>query len=401
MPFPKTIINKKTAAKVALSLLLLTGISQQQLVAQEPLKADSIAQSNTDTITKKSNIFQKLINYFDDSNKVKEEKKFDFSVIGGPHFSSDTKLGLGMVASGLYRIDRSDLSVSPSNVSLYGDVTTAGYWVVGIESNTIFPKGKYRIDSDMYFSSFPSKYWGVGYGPARHGDYSKYTKKESMIKIDFLAQVLKNMYIGATVSFQNINATKFDDISLLNGADNNISALGGGFIFSYDSRDFIPNPYSGIYAKIEQSFFPNIVGSGHSFNRTELIFRAYKGLWKGGILAYDLQGIFNTSDVPWSMTASMGGSRGMRGYYRGQYNDKMMAQTQVELRQHVWRRNSVVAWIGAGNIFPKFKDFKWDQTLPTYGVGYRWEFKKRVNVRLDYGVGKGQTGFYFGINEAF
>ena len=37
-----------------------------------------------------------------------------------------------------------------------------------------------------------------------------------------------------------------------------------------------------------------------------------------------------------------------------------------------------------------------------FGLGYRWEFKKDVNVRLDYGFGKsGQTGFIFNINEAF
>ena len=29
------------------------------------------------------------------------------------------------------------------------------------------------------------------------------------------------------------------------------------------------------------------------------------------------------------------------------------------------------------------------------------EFKKRVNVRLDLGFGKHQTGFIFNINEAF
>ena len=40
--------------------------------------------------------------------------------------------------------------------------------------------------------------------------------------------------------------------------------------------------------------------------------------------------------------------------------------------------------------------------LPNFGIGYRWEFKKDVNVRLDYGFGKGgQSGFIFNINEAF
>jgi hypothetical protein len=39
--------------------------------------------------------------------------------------------------------------------------------------------------------------------------------------------------------------------------------------------------------------------------------------------------------------------------------------------------------------------------LPNYGIGYRWEFKKRVNVRLDWGFGKRQMGVIFSINEAF
>ncbi len=31
--------------------------------------------------------------------------------------------------------------------------------------------------------------------------------------------------------------------------------------------------------------------------------------------------------------------------------------------------------------------------LPSAGVGYRFEFKPRVNVRLDYGIGNGSSGF--------
>jgi hypothetical protein len=34
----------------------------------------------------------------------------------------------------------------------------------------------------------------------------------------------------------------------------------------------------------------------------------------------------------------------------------------------------------------------------------RWlpfEFKPRVNIRLDYGIGKGSSGFYFQVGEAF
>lgn len=92
----------------------------------------------------------------------------------------------------------------------------------------------------------------------------------------------------------------------------------------------------------------------------------------------------------------------MRGYYEGRYRDKHKMEGQIELRQHIWKRNGIVAWIGAGTVFNKFSALRVNRVLPNYGIGYRWEFKKNVNVRLDYGFGKnGQSGFLFNINEAF
>ena len=103
-----------------------------------------------------------------------------------------------------------------------------------------------------------------------------------------------------------------------------------------------------------------------------------------------------------TLMAELGGTSSMRGYYEGRYRDKHSLEATVELRQHVWKRNGIVVWAGAGTVFPKFSALRSRQILPNAGVGYRWEFKKNVNVRLDYGFGKsGQSGFLFNINEAF
>ncbi|MDE6286653.1 MAG: hypothetical protein K2L99_06645, partial [Muribaculaceae bacterium] len=61
----------------------------------------------------------------------------------------------------------------------------------------------------------------------------------------------------------------------------------------------------------------------------------------------------------------------------------------------------VVVWGGAGTVFNHFKEINSRTILPNYGIGYRWEFKQRVNVRLDMGFGRGISGFIFSINEAF
>ena len=75
-----------------------------------PVVEDSASVSVTsDSVAVKRSFFKKFLDYFNDANKEKKNKKFDFSVIGGPHYSSDTKLGLGLVAAGLYRYTASSL----------------------------------------------------------------------------------------------------------------------------------------------------------------------------------------------------------------------------------------------------------------------------------------------------
>ncbi len=378
-------------------LLLIIGYNIT-LNAQETSVSDTTKLDSVHTV--KKNIFSKLYEYFEKSNK-ESDKRFDFSVIGGPHYSSDTKLGLGLVASGLYRVSGTDKSLSPSNVSLYGDITTSGAYVIGISGNTIFPNMDYRIDADMYFSHRPSRYWGIGYDAGKNDYYSEFKNLKIELKADFFKKIANHAYIGITTNLKNVRGKDFDDISLLNGAKVSSTAVGAGLIVSYDSRDFIPNSYKGIYIKAEQIFYPKFIGSTYNFNTTELIFRYYHTLWKGAVVAFDAQGTFNSGDVSWNMMELVGNSRQMRGYYSGQYRDKKFIQSQVELRQKVYRRSGIALWAGAGNVFPKFSEFDLSKTLPTFGVGYRWEFKKRVNVRLDYGFGKGQSAFYFNINEAF
>ncbi|MCD5882473.1 hypothetical protein LB411_37150, partial [Klebsiella pneumoniae] len=56
---------------------------------------------------------------------------------------------------------------------------------------------------------------------------------------------------------------------------------------------------------------------------------------------------------------------------------------------------------GAGTMGPSLSSLNNGRWLPSAGVGYRFEFKPRVNVRLDYGIGNGSSGFYFQVGEAF
>lgn len=326
----------------ALLLCLLLFIPFHDIMAENLVTRDSL---NNTTDTLKNGFFHRFYRYFQQSNKVKEEKKFDFSIIGGPHYSSDTKLGLGLVASGLYRIDRNDKSISPSNISLYGDITTTGFYLLGIRGNTIFPKDRFRLNINMYFFSFPSEYWGIGYEAGKDDDHkTDYKRLEQQIKLEFLYKLAPNLYAGANLMFRNVTAKDFDDISFLNGAKKNVSTFGPGLVISYDSRDFIPNPAKGIFAQLEQQFFPGFLGNDDSFKRTSVDLRYYRKIWKGAILASQLQGTFNYGNTPWSMVSLMGGSYGMRGITR----EDTGTMTLFNFKSNIARRYTTATGLSCG-----------------------------------------------------
>lgn len=345
----------------------------------------------------------RILDYFNDSNKNKKHKRFDFSVIGGPHYASDTKFGLGLVAAGLYRTDPNDSILPPSNVSLYGDVSSVGFYMLGVRGNHIAPKGRYRIDYHLYFYSFPADFWGIGYemgdNDANKSDMKRW---QAQAEVSFLFRVADNFYIGPMASYDYVIGKHIERPELLQGMDQHTWNVGAGVSLVYDNRDNLTNPHRGICLNINQMFRLGFMGNDYAFSTTAFRFDAYQQLGKGTVLAEDIGANLNFGNPSWGMMAELGGTHSMRGYYEGRYRDKHSLEATVELRQHVWKRNGIVVWVGAGTIFPKFSALRSKQILPNAGVGYRWEFKKNVNVRLDYGFGKsGQSGFLFNINEAF
>lgn len=373
--------------------------------ASEPFSQDTIpSQQMADTTRHaRKSWMTRFLDYFNDANKNKEHKRFDFSIIGGPHYASDTKFGLGMVAAGLYRSDPNDTLLPPSNVSLFGDVSTVGFYMLGVRGNHIAPRGRYRIDYRLYFYSFPSDFWGIGYEMGDNDDNKSDMKRwQAQAEAAFLFRVADNFYVGPMASYDYVIGKHIERPELLNGMDHHTWNVGAGVSLVYDNRDNLTNPHRGIYLNLKQMFRPRFMGNDYAFSTTKFRFDCYQQLGEGTVLAEDFGANFNFGNPSWGMMANLGGTSSMRGYYEGRYRDKHSLEATVELRQHVWKRNGIVVWAGAGTVFPKFSELRSNRILPNVGVGYRWEFKKNVNVRLDYGFGKsGQSGFLFNINEAF
>lgn len=353
-------------------------------------------------VAKRPNIFRRFINYFNESNKPKSYKTFDFSIIGGPHYSSDTRLGIGVVAAGFYHSTKGDTVTAPSNISLYGDVSTVGFYMIGIRGNHIFQGDRNRIDYNLYFYRFPRRFWGIGYDMGRDmSNKSKFDETFVSASVTWLHELTPHFFIGPGAAFTYANASDVERRELWNGMPLHSATYALSAKLQYDSRDNLTATQSGVLASLEQQFSPKFLGNRQAFSSTDLRLCYFRNLWRGSVLATQLHGKYSYGNVPWAVMPSFGGSNSMRGYYDGRFRDKGEMDLTVELRQHIWRRNGIVVWAGVGTVFPKFSDIQFRRLLPNGGIGYRWEFKQRTNVRLDFGIGKGENSFIFSINEAF
>ena len=250
----------------------------------------------------------------------------------------------------------------------------------------------------------PLEFWGIGYEAGRFNQSADYIRKQVKFDAGYLYEVWRHLYVGGSVLFSHTKGTDFDDrgIDYLAGQKLHYTLSGIGMTLQYDSRDFIPAPERGTFLMVKQVIYPKGLGnSGKTLYKTTATADYYQRLWRGAVLATDIFGEFNSSGMPWCMLAELGGGYRMRGYYLGRYIDNNILSCQIEYRQRIWRRIGCAVWGGAGNVFSSFERFRWDQTLPNYGLGLRWEFKRRVNVRIDYGFGRKTSGLVFNINEAF
>lgn len=361
-----------------------------------------VADTLPDTLVTKPSFMKKILSYVaGDLNAPDEKATTGLGVIGGPHYDSMAKFGVGVVANYGYRLRNCHSPLPPSNLSVKADVTTAKFWSAEAQNNMIVAADKYRINSLLKVEYMPLYFWGIGF-PHGKDDANKNRMKQFRVEFNtnFLIRLTQGLYVGPYLHWEYNRADSIANPDLLDSHGLHQRNYGVGFTVDYDTRDFITGPTRGMYLHLSQLFFPRFLWNrNNGFTRTDLRFSIYKKAWRGAIIAADVRALFNYGTPSWATMALWGDSNNMRGYYHGRYRDKHMMNATIELRQHLWRWLGMVAWAGGGSVFHDKHSFHF---LPNCGLGLRWAFRKHVNIRLDYGFGRnGESAFIFGINEAF
>lgn len=391
----------KTAAIAIIVILLSASVCRANVGESTPLPG---LRDTDSSAVKAGGVFRKYWNSLIHGNIDRTyEKAVDMSFLVIPSYSQEAGIGVGGAATGLYRLDKTDSLMQPSDFSAGGSITANGFYSLALKGNTNFRGNRHRLSYKAGFLRRNLDFWGITYASCSTGEISRYTREQWKIDVDYVYKILPEIHIGASLSANYTAASRIADPGYLQGQAPSYYMTGAGLSVQYDTRDLIVNPQKGFYFLVKGMLYPEFLSDAErTAYSVTIIFDTYQPVWTGGLLAFDLYGKFNSKDTPWPLREELGADKSrMRGYYGGRYIDCCYTSAQIELRQHILGRLGCVVWGGAGTVFPSLKYFSAKDILPNFGLGVRFEFKHRMNIRLDYGFGKNASGLVVQFTEAF
>lgn len=331
-------------------------------------------------------------------------KGIDWTVMPGPFYTPEKEFGLGISAVGLYRPDKSDLVSQPSSINITGLVSTNASMGIGVSNVTYLAEDHYRLHLDVELISEPNIYHGQGISAGKSNPRIHYDQTSFLLRPLTLKQVLANTYLGVGFEISRYQASVSDNqtINEENGFPENSFNVAYILNTTYDTRDIAFNAKKGMLLEFEYSRYLTSLGSDSNSSKTKANYSGYHSYSNSNdTIAWQVIIESNHGEVTWDQLSTLGGAQYLRGYESGHFRDKHMFMAQIEYRKHIVRRHGIVYWLGAGTLADHFSDLGKKEWLPSLGIGYRFEIKQRVNLRLDLGFGDNETGFYFGINESF
>jgi outer membrane protein assembly factor BamA len=334
--------------------------------------------------------------------------KSNLKLIGIPVIFSTPETGFGFGGGGqLFLTGEKNIFRSrKSNILFTGIYTANSQLVIQASPQIYFGEGDYYLDGSYEYRVYPNKFWGIG-NDTPESNEEDYDMTSHKFRVDFLKRLPPSLNFGLRFHFENHQVTEVQEGGLLDsgevlGSDRAV-IVGLGAVFTLDTRDQVEDPRRGYYVNFNAQFSSENFGSTHGFNRFITDLRAYRPLGEKSLLAARLYVENNIGDVPFQAKAQFGGGDMARGYFKGRFIDDQMYVLTAEYRWYILPRFSLAAFGLMGEVSDITQEFFKGPHFSA-GGGIRFKVLKEQNtlVRLDYGFGEdGNSGFYFGVNQAF
>ena len=329
-------------------------------------------------------------------------------IIALPVVFSTPETGFGFGAGAqMFLLGKSNIyNARVSNMFVSAIYTTKKQFMFEAKPQIYLERGDYFLDTILKFRIFPNSFWGIGnFTPAENEEAYDMTSLE--LQARFLKRLPPHLNFGFEYHFQNHNVTMVEEGGILDtedilGSDDAVVS-GLGVVFNLDSRDIVEAPSKGHFLQLNARFSSEILGATSSFNKFIFDLRTYVPVGDRGVLAFQAYSENTFGEIPFQAQAWFGGGERARGYFRGRFIDDHQYVLQGEYRHRFHPRWTLAGFALVGEVADLPGEYLED-LKPSVGGGIRFKLAKDQNtvLRLDVGIGKDDnSGFYFGVNEAF
>ncbi|MCZ6677508.1 MAG: BamA/TamA family outer membrane protein [Candidatus Poribacteria bacterium] len=338
--------------------------------------------------------------------EAEKTKRSGFTVLPGIWYTPETKFAGGGQVMYYFRSEadsKSRLSILPAGIAY----TQKKQIAIGINPDFYLKAETYRLMGEMSYSKFPDKFYGIGNQTSEEME-EDYTPRMFRVGGILQRKIRSRLNIGIKYRFEDTAMKEVEQSGLLAqgsivGSEDGVTS-GIGFLANWDDRD---NPFyttKGGFYQISTTFFNGIMGSDYDFTQLNLDFRRFFSTLPSHTLAFQANMNFTDGDVPFRDLSQLGGGNLLRGYLLGRFRDRHLLIFQMEYRvMPVWRRVGIVGFLGFGQVADTPDNFKLNDFKYSIGWGFRYQINREegINLKIDVGYGKGSSGLYIGIGEAF
>lgn len=291
-----------------------------------------------------------------------------------------------------------------SNVSFSLAYTQRKQLLISFPYQWYSPAGHWRAYGEVGWYRYLYQYFGIG--NRYPNDYLEtYVARYPRLRLTALHKVRQHQLAGFRYgldSYQILSASPGGELAtgaVTGTKGGTSSSLGPAWL--YDSRDNQFFPRRGWLIEATIFFEAPLLGSDFKYARFYLDADRYFSFWKNKVLVVNFVCQASAGNPPFFALAQLGGGRWLRGYPAGKFRDRHSLLLQAEARfPLIWSFKGAI-FGGAGSVFgTPGERLRW---RPNIGGGIRFEFdrKQHIHLRLDYGFGEKNSGFYLTVGEAF
>lgn len=290
----------------------------------------------------------------------------------------------------------------PNITGLFGFGTENGTWGGGAGDIRMWMDNRLQTTAAAFMASVNLDFYGIGEDPILGDNPLRYNLepiggvvmgKYQLGESRFFAG-MGYVYLKMDVSFDAPNGTPgLPDFS----SEANVAAILPSL--SYDTRDNVFTPTTGLYVEATLAAFSEVVGSDEDYQRGTLLAMYFRPLADDVYLGIKGMAAATWSEPPFYVQPYIQ----LRGAPAMRYQGEKVLAAEAEVRWQLYKRWSIVGFAGTGVARADIAGIERDRSVVTGGTGFRYEIARKYGIHagVDVAWGPDNTALYIQVGSAW